>query len=1161
MSTIAGYEIGEVIGEDFKTITYRARRLDQSPVAIKQLREEYPSLQDIARLEHEYAITQALDSTGILRTYNLEKYQNALAIVQEDFSGVPLRQAIDSGPIEVGTCLEIAIQLADALEAIHQQNIIHKDIHPNSILINLQTRQVKLTNFGLAAQISYESQSIRNPHRLEGQLAYISPEQTGRMNRMVNYRTDFYSLGVTLYEMLTGTVPFTVTDPLELIHCHIARQPVPPELVKPTIPTMLSALVLKLLSKTPEERYSSAYGISADLKQCLAAWTNEQQIVDFVPGQHDVPFRFQISQKLYGRDAEIDALLSAFDALGQGRAVLTLVYGYSGVGKSTLVNEIHKPVIQKNGRFIAGKFDQFKRNLPYSAFIQALREAVKQILTEPEAQIAYWKAQFLDAFGSIGQVIVDVIPEMELLIGKQPPAPPLAPTETQNRFNFILQRFVGLFAQPQHPLIIFLDDWQWADSASLNLLQLLVTHPDNQHLLLIGAYRENEVTAMHPLLSVVEAIEQSGVTVKRIALNPLTEADINAMIADTLHTTHAYVASLTALVVNKTGGNPFFVREFLTTLYQEKLLTFDGPRHVWHWVIDQIQRVGITDNVADLIVRKVQKLAPATQLTLQLAACSGTRFDLKTLALICATSLQTTATNLRDAIQEGFILPIDDAYTLLSVSNLHEGGIRPTDLERVTVRFAFSHDEVQQAAYSLIPVAERTAAHLNIGRLLLDHTSAEELEEEIFAVINHLNLGVALIHAAPERLLLAQLNLRAGKKAKAATAYELALKYLTVGAELLAADSWQTHYELTLQLYRERAECEFLVENYAQAEKLFDLVLDHATTNLDRVTVYSTRVNLPAYLGQHEDVITTGLVGLRLLGLKLSSNPGNFILIRELLKTRWYLGRKKVEDLLHLPRSTDLENQAMMNLLINLWGASFWLNRQNLYGAIVLQMFNQSLQFGNTNVSAVAYVCYGALIIFLFKDEKNGYKFGELALQLADEFGDMGLKSRVIFIFTAFLNHLRAPLTTSVDYFRQAFRYSLEAGDLVYATYCSDGIITTMPLAGYKLEEIDREAQKRLAFAQRVNPASIPNVECVREWVAKLDGSHPVETAANQAEESVRLAADGMPFGLHYVIQLQVLYLFGQYDKALNVVAILKGNAILSAGQYVPFYTFYSIIF
>jgi len=326
------------------------------------------------------------------------------------------------------------------LEAIHQQNIIHKDIHPNSILINLQTRQVKLTNFGLAAQISYESQSIRDPHRLEGQLAYISPEQTGRMNRMVDYRTDFYSLGITLYEMLTGTVPFTVTDPLELIHCHIARQPAPPDLVKPTIPTMLSALVLKLLSKTPEERYSSAYGISADLKQCLAAWTNEQQIADFVPGQHDVPFRFQISQKLYGRDADIDALLSAFDALGQGRAVLTLVYGYSGVGKSTLVNEIHKPVIQKNGRFIAGKFDQFKRNLPYSAFIQALREAVKQILTEPEAQIAYWKAQFLDAFGSIGPVIVDVIPEMELLIGKQPPAPPLGPSPQPYLYPHVLVR-------------------------------------------------------------------------------------------------------------------------------------------------------------------------------------------------------------------------------------------------------------------------------------------------------------------------------------------------------------------------------------------------------------------------------------------------------------------------------------------------------------------------------------------------------------------------------------------------------------------------------------------------------------------------------------------------------------------------------------------------
>jgi len=1161
MPTIAGYEIGKVIVEDLKTTTYRARQqLDQSPVVIKLLREEYPSLQDIARLEHEYAITQTLDNAGIVRAYSLEKHQHALVLVQEDFSGVSLRQVLDSGAIRLETGLEIAIQLADVLEVIHQQNIIHKDIRPHSVLVNLQTWQVKLTNFGLASQISYQSQSIRDPHQLEGQLAYISPEQTGRMNRLLDYRTDFYSLGVILYEMVTGTVPFAVTDPLELIHCHIARPPVPPHVVNPAIPAAVSALVLKLLSKTPEERYSSAYGISADLKRCLAAWVAGQALIDFLPGQHDIPFRFQLSQKLYGRDTEIDTLLAAFGALGQGRAVLTLVYGYSGVGKSTLVNEIHKPVIQQKGRFIAGKFDQFKRDLPYSAFIQAFRAAVKQILTEPEVQIAHWKTQFLTAFGSIGQVVVDVIPELELLIGKQPPVPPLAPTETQNRFNFVLQRFVGLFAQPQHPLIIFLDDCQWADSASLNLLQLLVTHPDNQYLLMIGAYRENEVTAMHPLLSVVEASEQNGVTVNRIALNPLTEADITAMIADTLHTTPVRIESLVRLVVSKTGGNPFFVREFLTTLYQENLLTFDGSRHVWQWAIDQIQRVGITDNVADLIVRKLQKLAPATQSVLQSAAYSGTRFDLKTLALICATSIQTTASNLRDAIQEGFIFPLDDAYTLFSVSNLHEDGIRPTDLEQVNVRFEFSHDEVQQAAYSLIPVADRTATHLKIGRLLLEHADAAQLEEEIFAIVNHLNGGAVLIDAASERLMLAHLNLRAGKKAKAATAYALALKYLTVGAELLVADSWQTHYELTLQLYRERAECEFLVENYAQAEKLFDLVLDHAQTNLDQVTVYSTRVNLPAYLGQHEDVIATGIVGLQLLGLKLSSNPSSLILIRELLKTRWYLGRKKVEDLIHLPRSTSLENQAMMNLLINLWGASFWLNRQNLYGAIVLQMFNQSLQFGNTNVSAVAYVCYGALITFLFKDEKNGYKFGELALQLADEFGDMGLKSRVIFIFTAFLNHLRASLTTSVDYFNQAFRYSLEAGDLVYAAYCSDGIITTMPLAGYKLEEIDREAQKRLAFAQRVNPASIPNVLCVREWAAALAGAYPAETMATAVEESVRLAADGKPFGLHYVLQLQVLYLFEQYAKALNVVTILKGNAILSAGQYVPFYTFYHFL-
>jgi serine/threonine protein kinase len=670
MLGIPGYQIFSQIYESANSFVYRGIRdrdslrdgyAERLPIILKLLKEELPTPAQLLRYQQEYQISQTLNFSGFVKAYSLEKYHNSLAIVFEDDGAESLSLWRQQHQITLAKFLPIAIKTVEILGQIHSANIIHKDINPSNIIINPKTGEVKIIDFGISTVLSLENPTLKSPNVLEGTLAYIAPEQTGRMNRAIDYRADFYSLGASFYELLTNQLPFEGNDAIELVHCHIAKQPIPPQELNPEIPKPVSDIVMKLLAKTAEERYQSAWGIQADLELCLTQLQTQGKIEDFTIGQHDISDKFQIAQKLYGRETEIESLLAAFERVAgslqeeaesvtsetqpspnsRPHSEMMLVFGYSGIGKSALVQEIYKPITRKKGYFIAGKFDQFQRNIPYSAVIKAFQELVRELLAETEAKLQQWREKILTAVGVNGQVVIDVIPELELIVGKQPELSELPPAESQNRFNLVLHNFIRVFCKPEHPLVMFLDDLQWADSASLQMLQLIITDPDMQYLFLIGAYRDNEVSAAHPLMLTINEIQKTGCVINSISLLPLKLNDVNHLIADTLKCDLEKALPLAELVLQKTQGNPFFINEFLKSLYAEKLLKFGatspklgGAKGGWQWDLEQIQAKGITDNVVELMAGKIQKLSPATQQLLKLAACIGNQFDVKTLAIV-----------------------------------------------------------------------------------------------------------------------------------------------------------------------------------------------------------------------------------------------------------------------------------------------------------------------------------------------------------------------------------------------------------------------------------------------------------------------------------------------------------------------------------------------
>ena len=1061
MILLPGYQLSAQIHQSANSLVYRGyRHGDRLPVILKVLRHDYPTPERLTRYQQEYQITQSWELAGVVKAYSLENFQNTLVIVFEDFGGESLKILATRKNFSLLELLQIAIAITAALEQIHAANIIHKDINPSNIVYNPQTQQLKVIDFGISTRLSQENPILENPALLSGTLAYISPEQTGRMNRAIDYRCDFYSLGVTLYELFTGKLPFESDNSLELIHYHLAKLAKSPKKIaegNAYFPQVLSDIIMKLMSKNAEDRYQSAYGIRADLTECHKQLKSTGTIKSFPLATQDFAERLQISQQLYGREEEVNSLLAAFVRVAvtvkeRSRSELFLISGYSGIGKSALVKEIYRPITACKGWFITGKFDQHQRDIPYFAVIQAFKQLIAQLLTESEAQLKAWQDRLQTALGISGQVIVDLIPEVELIIGKQPAIAQLQPEEAQNRLNLVWENFVRVFARPEQPLVLFIDDLQWADSASLELIQLLVNAPDINSLLLIGAYRNNEVDAAHSLMLAVKEIEQQNVIINRVDLKPLNTFDINRLLADTLKVAETVSLPLAELLQTKTNGNPFFLKEFIKAIHQDKLLLFDTSARSWQWDLEQIIKRQITNNVVELMSAKIRHNLDRTQTILKLAACIGNRFDLLTLSIIAETSLSEIIGSLQDAIAQGLILALSNLHRSIELDAVDSKSILLTQVE-----YKFVHDQIQQAAYALIPEADRQALHLKIGRALLKSTKIQERSLNIFSIVNQFNNARQLITNPTEKDELAQLNQQAGDKAKASGAYQSAYNYYQLSVNLLPEHSWNTCYQKTLSRYQKAAEAAYLNSDCTTTQALTEVILQQTNIVLDKVTAYEIRVKACFAKSELAYGIKFSLEALELLGIKLSSNPHQIQVLSSLLKTRFNLQRKSVADLANLARMENPKVAAAMRI-IQYASLTAFMSDPNLYILMSLKRIDFSVTFGNTYESAIAYITYAWITTTISKDITTGCQFSELALEVMGQFESQRLKPCIYFLVNNFITPYQKHLRTTLNNFLAAYKSGLEVGDWMYTSSSITYYLIYAYFCGIKLNEIEQDA-------------------------------------------------------------------------------------------------------
>ena len=1088
------------------------------------LTAESTSLVCSKRLEQEYALKGELDATWAARPLALSRYDGRLTLVLEDPGGEPLERLLGK-PLDPTVFLQIAVQIVGALRRVHERGLIHKDIKPANVLVEVGSGGAWLTGFGLASRLPREYPNPDPREVIAGSLPYMAPEQTGRMNRSIDARSDLYSLGITFYEMLTGVLPFTATDPLEWIHCHIARQPTPPNKRVATVPAQLSAIVVKLLAKTPEDRYQTASGVEADLRTCSAQWESCGRIAPFPLGAQDACDRLVIPEKLYGRETEINALLAAFDRLvTQGTAQLVLVSGGAGIGKSSVVNELHKAFLPSRGLFAAGKFDQYKRDIPYASLGQAFQSLVSALLGQSEAELRRWRDALCEALGPNGQLVVNLIPELELIIGIQPPLVDLAPQEAKHRFQLVFRRFVGVFARKQHPLVLFLDDLQWLDVATLDLLEDLLSRMELQHLMLIGAYRDDEVYAAHPLMRWFEAIGRAGAIAQEIRLGPLPIEVLGKLLADCLQRELADVMSLAQLMHEKTAGNPFFAVQFISSLAEEGLLTFDHSAARWSWDMTRISAKGYSDNVADLMVGKLKRLPPETVRALQQLACLGNNADIDQLRAVYEDSYEIHR-DLRQAVQSGLVLPSERAYRFL-------------------------HDRVQEAAYSSIQDGVRGAEHLRIGRVLAARITPKEIEDRIFEIVGQLNRGRHLITSAEEQERVAELNLIAGRRAKSAIAYASALRYFSAGRALLAEGTWQRQYRLMFDLELNRAQCEFLTGEASLAEEHLASLAARTTNRSDLADVILIQVSLYTHLGDSLRAVEICLGYLRQLGVIWSSHPTDEEICREYERLRLNIGARSIESLIDLPPMTDSELCTVARIMTAL-AVPAGIVDLSLMDLVVLRLANLSLEHGNTHESCIAYVHVTQVLGPRFGDYRTGYKFGQLSIDLIDKAGLNRFKTSVFAAFAQVGSFWGRPIRESYALARRASEVALEGGDLTYSSYAWFTRVTDRLACGDPLDEVQAEAERGLAFTRKAQfKLAINLIEMQLRIIRVLRGLTPNFGSFNDNEfDEARheLYLEENPLLGHATLRYWALKLQARFyaeDYASAVAATVKAESM-----------------
>jgi PAS domain S-box-containing protein len=1126
----------EPLRERAEFILYRGtERGDQMPILAMAVAAEQPSPQSLRRLEHEYSLATELDAAWAAQPLALTRHQGREVLILKDPGGEPLDRLVEQHQgqlIEITRFLGIAIGLAAALRQAHGQGLVHKDVKPANALVD-DSGNVWLTGFGIASRLPRERQTPGPPEIIAGTLAYMSPEQTGRMNRSIDARSDLYSLGVTLYQMLTGVLPFVAADPLEWVHCHIARLPAAP-IDRREVPAPLSAIIMRLLAKNAEERYQTAAGLEADLRRCLLEWQSRGRIDPFTLGSDDSSDRLLIPEKLYGREREVETLLAAFDrVVAQGTAELVLVSGYSGVGKSSVVNELHKVLVPPRGLFAAGKFDQLKRDIPYATLAQAFQMLVRQLLVKSEAEVEHWRHVLLEAVGPNGQLMVDLIPEVEFVVGKQPPVAELPPQEARGRFQLVFRRFLSAFARPEHPLALFLDDLQWLDSATLELLEHLVTDPDLRHLLLIGAFRGNEVSSSHPLMLTLAAIRKAGARTQEIVLAPLRLDDVERLVAESLCCDGSSATPLAHLVYEKTGGNPFFAIQLLTSLGEEGLLMFDRHAPGWIWDLERIRAKGYSDNVVDLMVEKFRRLPNTTQGALRQIACLGNVAEIATLRVVFGQSEDEIHAALLEAVHSGLILRLDGSY-------------------------AFPHDRLQEGAYALIPESARAEVHLRIGRVLLSSMAAGGLAEHLFNVANQLNRGADLLIDHDEKVQVATIDLRAGRQAKASAAYTSARAYFAAGMVLLDEEDWSSQYELQFNLALECAECELVCGNSEKAQQLIGELLPRAATRIDEAAVYRLKVQSHIMNSDDSQAVATALTCLRRFGFDIPIRPTEEQVQAEYETLRQDLDARPIESLIDLPLLTDPELQAAMRVFSILTGPAYFTDFTDFrfWRSHIYRMMKISLQHGTSNACIMCYSAMGTVLSGFHHRYHDAYRFNKLACDVTEKHGFIEHRTNAYLGF-GLCAVWTQPIGPAIDLFRKSFRIAIETGDLYFACTSLYEPIVYLLLRNDPLDVVWRETEAALDFTQRAKYADIESIIVIQQrFIATMQGRTATFSTFNDAQFDeaafeARLTTGRMPIliGWYWILKLKARFLSGDFAEALAAAAKARPLLNASVGQ------------
>jgi len=1149
---VPGYRIVEQLGGDESAILTRSVRVsDGRPVLLRLPAGGRAGSGALASLTREREIMALLALPGVPRPLELDPTTGALAL--EDGGGELLATRLARGALTTEEFLGLARSLALTVAEIHRRGIIHRNLNPVAILADPGHGKARIVDFSLASRLPEDTQQPRPPRQLRGRLAYMSPEQTGRMNRTVDHRTDLYSLGVTLYYALTGRLPFHSTDPLELVHWQIARQPQPAEELNPNAPPVLSDIVMKLLAKTPDERYQSAAGLAVDVEACAAEFSRTGWIQRFTLGRHDLPDRLLIPQRLYGREAEVDRLLSVFSQVVAGPPALILVGGYPGVGKTALVNEVHKPIARERGYFVAGKFDQLARDIPYAGVVQALRALVVQVLAEADEEIDAYRRRLREALGSGAGVVSALVPEVETLIGRQPPPSELTPAEARNRFHYTVSRFLSVFARPEHPLALFLDDLQWADGATLVLLSYLLTTPTLRHLCVIGAYRDNEVSAEHPLRRTVAELQDGGYSVEQIVLHPLALPHLGALVADTLRGDRGESDRLAELILAKTDGNPFFVIQFLRSLVAEDLLQLDRARECWTYDLARIDGAAMTDNVIELMGRRLAQLPAATREVVALGACIGSSFTLQTLAVVRQRGLRDVAAELWPAIEAGLVLPArEEDERLLSATDQVLAEANPS--------YRFLHDRVQHAAYDLIPPDRQPPLHLEVGRLLLGEAGETVADDQLFAIVNHLNLGGRLIDDPVERRRVAQLDLRAGRRARESAAFRAALGYFERGLELLPSDRWGSAYELSLALTMDLAECQYLCGHFDEAEQSFETLLHESRSPLEKAAAHRMRLVQYESMSRYAEALRVGREALALFGVVLpQGEPATGeALDAEIGAIQDALGDRSIASLVDLPRMEDRQTRMIVTLLTAMWASAYILGDAGFAFLLSARMVALSIAHGNTEDSAYGYVTHAISIGPVRGNYEAAYEWGSLALRVNDRLQDRRLRAKIHQQFNAHVSLWRRPFAVSMEHAREACRSGLETGDFTYAGYGAFTETWSALAACRDLERFIRDFTPTVALLSRIRMSALADAQRLfLSWALALKGGtlSPLSLAhAGFDEERYRADYHANPFCMTflYAARVHLGLTFGDYAFALDAARTAKQEAWTPPGTLWP---------